>query len=121
MREEPIRPPRPPEPMSASAEALYGHRAAVRAGLSIDATHATETVRNLVSTARYAAVPVPPALDEAIVVLARYAESVHALIERDRAEITRRGISAAEHQRAVERTRINVALAVGKHATGQER
>jgi hypothetical protein len=118
---EPTRPPRPPEPMSASAEALYGHRAAVRAALPTDANHAVQTVRTLVSTARYAAVPVPADLDEAMVILARYAESVRALIERERAEIAQRGITAAEHQRAVERARITTALAIGKVATGQER
>ena len=116
---EPNPPPdRPAEPMSDSARAFFESRAAVRAGMATTADHATQTVRALVASARYCALPVPAELDEVIAVLARWGEGVRALLARERAVQQHSGISAAEYQRAVERARVLGAITRGQ-AGGQ--
>jgi hypothetical protein len=100
MHDEPTR---PPEPMGEAERLLYQHRHVCRQDTVNMARHATEIAEHAIGGARYAAVVVPADVEAAARALERWAEQLHATLERERAEREQTGLDGAQQQRQLER------------------
>jgi len=89
--------------MTQAERALFEHRFATRQNLVGRVRHVAEITESTVQTAGYCSMPVPAAVIAAAEALTDWAESVHATIQRERAERGRTGMDGAAQQRQLER------------------